>query len=83
MSTLGPDMLLYRAAAAHNLPVMCHAIAIGADKNWKNPNDSGRTCLFQAILSVRLIYNFLCILKIVLIVKCYICNILHLHIYNV
>ncbi|XP_025419961.1 arf-GAP with coiled-coil, ANK repeat and PH domain-containing protein 2 isoform X3 [Sipha flava] len=51
MCTLGPDMLLYRAAAAHNLPVMCHAIAIGADKNWRNPNDNGRTCLFQAILS--------------------------------
>jgi len=51
MSTLGPDMLLYRAAAAHNLPVMCHAIAVGADKNWKNTNDNGRTCLFQAILS--------------------------------
>lgn len=64
MSTLGPDMLLYRAAAAHNLPVMCHAIAIGADKNWKNPNDSGRTCLFQAILSVRLIQYFLCIYNI-------------------
>lgn len=54
ISTLGPNMLLYRAAAAHNLPVMCHAIAIGADKNWKNPNDNGRTCLFQAILSVTL-----------------------------
>lgn len=57
MSTLGPDMLLFRAAAAHNLPVMCHAIAVGADKNWKNPNNNGRTCLFQAVLSVsHLIY---------------------------
>lgn len=56
MSTLKPDMLLYRGAAAHNLPVMCHAIAVGADKNWKNPNDHGRTCLFQAILSVNLIF---------------------------
>lgn len=54
MSTLKPDMLLYRAAAAHNLPVMCHAIAVGADRNWKNPKDKERTCLFQAILSVRL-----------------------------
>ncbi|VVC29719.1 Arfaptin homology (AH) domain/BAR domain,PH domain-like,Pleckstrin homology domain,Arf GTPase [Cinara cedri] len=51
MSTLGPDMLLYRAALAHNLPVMCHAMAIGADKNWRNPNDNGRTCLFQAVRS--------------------------------
>jgi Arf-GAP/coiled-coil/ANK repeat/PH domain-containing protein len=57
MCTLGPDMLLYRAAAAHNLPVMCHAIAIGADKNWRNPNDNGRTCLFQAILSVSYIIH--------------------------
>lgn len=55
MSTLGPDMLLFRAAAAHNLPVMCHAIAVGADKNWKNPNNNGQTCLFQAILSVSII----------------------------
>lgn len=55
MCTLGPNMLLYRAAAAHNLPVMCHAIAIGADKNWRNPNDNGQTCLFQAILSVNYI----------------------------
>jgi len=57
ISTLRPDMLLYRAAAAHNLPVMCHAIATGADRNWKNPNDNGRTSLFQAILSVRFILN--------------------------
>ncbi|XP_050529370.1 arf-GAP with coiled-coil, ANK repeat and PH domain-containing protein 2 [Daktulosphaira vitifoliae] len=51
ISTLEPDMLLYKAATAHNLPVMCHAIAMGANKNWRNPNDKGRTCLFQAIYS--------------------------------
>lgn len=60
ISTLRPDMLLYRAAAAHNLPVMCHAIAIGADKNWKNPNDNGQTSLFQAVHSVRFIV-YVCI----------------------
>lgn len=59
MSTLGPDMLLYRAALAHNLPVMCHAMAIGADKNWRNPNDNGRTCIFQAVCSVRFI-KYIC-----------------------
>lgn len=59
ISTLRPDMLLYRAAAAHNLPVMCHAIATGADKNWKNPNDNGRTSLFQAILSVMFIIKYI------------------------
>lgn len=31
---------------------MCHALALGANTNWKNPKDNGRTCLFQAILSV-------------------------------
>lgn len=50
--TLTPNMLLYRSAGAHNLPIMCHALAVGADKNWKNPNDNGRTCLFQAVNSV-------------------------------
>jgi len=51
-------MLLYKASGAHNLSVMCHAMALGADKNWKNLKDNGRTCLFQAILSVRsILYN--------------------------
>lgn len=59
MSTLEPDMLLYKAATAHNLPVMCHAIAMGANKNWKNPNDKGRTCLFQAIHSVIYKHNLM------------------------
>jgi len=52
MCTLTPNMLLYRSAGAHNLPIMCHAMAVGADKNWKNPKDNGRTCLFQAVNSV-------------------------------
>lgn len=56
MCTLTADMLLYRSAGAHNLPIMCHALAIGADKNWKNPNDYGRTCLFQAVNSVSILY---------------------------
>ncbi|KOX69024.1 hypothetical protein WN51_07120, partial [Melipona quadrifasciata] len=32
IENLHPEMLLYKAAAAHNLPVMCAALAAGADK---------------------------------------------------
>lgn len=49
---LHPNLLLYKAAAAHNLPVMCEALALGADKQWINLEDRGRTPLHQAILSV-------------------------------
>lgn len=52
ISKLNPDLLLYKAAAAHNLPVMCEAFAIGADKHWKNPDDKGRSAIHQAVLSV-------------------------------
>ncbi|KAF4526589.1 hypothetical protein B566_EDAN006403 [Ephemera danica] len=51
ISTLHPDRLLYRAAEAHNLPVMCEALALGADKTWENPDDRGRRAIHQAILS--------------------------------
>ncbi|XP_075237326.1 centaurin beta 1A isoform X2 [Lycorma delicatula] len=51
ISKLGPDLLLYKASAAHNLPVMCQAIALGAEKLWSNPEDKQRTHLHQAILS--------------------------------
>lgn len=52
LSKLGADMLLYKASAAHNLPVMCQAMALGADKNWTNPEDKDRTHLHQAVVSV-------------------------------
>lgn len=45
-------MLLYMAAAAHNLPVMCEAFALGANKAWVNPKDLNRSPLHQAVLSV-------------------------------
>lgn len=48
-------MVLYKASRAHNLPVMCQAFALGADKNWTNETDLKRTCLHQAVLSVKLI----------------------------
>lgn len=52
MSKLHADLLLYKAAAAHNIPVMCEAIAQGADKYWKNLEDKEQNALHQAILSV-------------------------------
>ncbi|XP_048510171.1 arf-GAP with coiled-coil, ANK repeat and PH domain-containing protein 2 isoform X2 [Athalia rosae] len=51
IGNLHPEMLLYKAAAAHNLPVMCAALASGADKLWSNVNDKGRSALHQAIVS--------------------------------
>lgn len=51
LSTLNAEMLLYRAATVHNLPVMCHALALGVNKIWTNKNDKDRTYLHQAIIS--------------------------------
>jgi len=58
ISRLEPDVLLYMAAAAHNLPVMCEALALGADKQWANSKDRGRCALHQAVLSVSFIVEF-------------------------
>lgn len=52
ISSLNPNLLLYKSAGVHNLPVMCHAFALGASKSWTNANDANRTALHQAILSV-------------------------------
>ncbi|KAJ8959984.1 hypothetical protein NQ318_009419 [Aromia moschata] len=51
ISKLQPDLLLYKAAAAHNLPVMCEALALGADKCWINADDRGRSPIHAAVLS--------------------------------
>jgi Arf-GAP/coiled-coil/ANK repeat/PH domain-containing protein len=48
---LNPDFALFKASGAHNLPVMCQAMALNADKNWANPECEGRTPIHQAILS--------------------------------
>ncbi|XP_058443765.1 arf-GAP with coiled-coil, ANK repeat and PH domain-containing protein 2 [Malaya genurostris] len=48
---LNPNFLLFKAACGHNLPVMCQALALGADKNWCNPDELDRTALHAAILS--------------------------------
>lgn len=49
---LNPNSVLSKAALAHNLPVMSQAIALGADKNWENPENLNRTPLHQSILVV-------------------------------
>ncbi|XP_030370232.1 arf-GAP with coiled-coil, ANK repeat and PH domain-containing protein 2 isoform X2 [Scaptodrosophila lebanonensis] len=48
---LDANLMLYKAARVHNLPVMCMAFALGADKNWKNPQDRQRSSLHEAVLS--------------------------------
>ncbi|XP_023170995.2 arf-GAP with coiled-coil, ANK repeat and PH domain-containing protein 2 isoform X1 [Drosophila hydei] len=48
---LDANLLLYKAAVVHNLPVMCMAFALGADKHWKNVDDRQRSFLHQAVLS--------------------------------
>lgn len=49
---LDPNYVLYKATSAHNLPVMCQAISLGADKNYENPENLNRTPLHQSILAV-------------------------------
>merc|ERR1719206_835780 len=50
---LTPDMLLYRAARAHNLPVMLQALALGAETEWQcgQVGELRRTAMHQSVLS--------------------------------
>ncbi|KAH8312467.1 hypothetical protein KR044_010871 [Drosophila immigrans] len=48
---LDANLLLYKAAVVHNLPVMCMAFALGAEKHWKNTQDRQRSFLHQAVIS--------------------------------
>ncbi|XP_055608565.1 arf-GAP with coiled-coil, ANK repeat and PH domain-containing protein 1 [Uranotaenia lowii] len=48
---LNPNFLLYKAASGHNLPVMCQAMALGADKNWRNEEELDRSALHAAVMS--------------------------------
>lgn len=52
LSNLTPNLILYRASEAHNLAMISHSFALGANKNWHNPDDNGQTPLHQAIASV-------------------------------
>ncbi|XP_053378624.1 arf-GAP with coiled-coil, ANK repeat and PH domain-containing protein 2-like [Mercenaria mercenaria] len=49
MSTLDPNMLLFKAAQARNLAVMLEAIANGAETNWVNTQEDDKTPLMKAI----------------------------------
>ncbi|BES96235.1 centaurin beta [Nesidiocoris tenuis] len=51
ISKLSPTRLLHKASKAHNIPVMCHAFALGANKLWTDPEQGNRTHLHQAIIS--------------------------------
>uniref|UniRef100_A0A7N4NPZ3 Arf-GAP with coiled-coil, ANK repeat and PH domain-containing protein n=1 Tax=Sarcophilus harrisii TaxID=9305 RepID=A0A7N4NPZ3_SARHA len=50
-----PGLLAYRAARARNLPVLAEALAHGAEVNWVNEEDEGKTPLIQAVLGGSLI----------------------------
>jgi Arf-GAP with coiled-coil, ANK repeat and PH domain-containing protein len=56
---LNPNYVLFKAATAHNIPVMCQAISLGADKNWQNSENLNRTPLHQSIVVVCTIFYFL------------------------
>ncbi|XP_046563022.1 arf-GAP with coiled-coil, ANK repeat and PH domain-containing protein 2-like isoform X5 [Haliotis rubra] len=49
MSKLDPNLLLYKAAEARNLPVMAEALAHGADINWVNKDDEMKSPIFKAV----------------------------------
>jgi len=51
MLDLHPDLLLYRGAGAHNLPVMLMALALGADPEWKHNGEGMQTAIHQAVRS--------------------------------
>ena len=55
LGKLQPDLLLYRAAQARNLPVMLEALALGANTNWRNTDDHSSTPLIKAIASVSVV----------------------------
>ncbi|XP_076805780.1 arf-GAP with coiled-coil, ANK repeat and PH domain-containing protein 2-like isoform X2 [Clavelina lepadiformis] len=48
ISKLHPDLLLFKATEASNLPVMLLAKCNGANLNWQNDEDEGKTPLMQA-----------------------------------
>jgi len=51
LAALTPELLLYRAARAHNLPVMCQAVALRSDIDWINSRENRRSAIHQSIES--------------------------------
>lgn len=79
IENLHPDMLLYKAAAAHNLPVMCAALAAGADKLWSNVDDKSRNALHQAIISVHIFISCIHILHVLYYIILYVFGVYIVH----
>ena len=52
MSSLDPNMLLFKAAQARNLAVMLEALANGAETNWVNIQEEDKTPLMKAVETV-------------------------------
>lgn len=52
MSKLDPNMLLYKASGARNLPVMMEALCNKADANWVNLDEEGKTPIMKAVQTV-------------------------------
>ncbi|XP_023330565.1 arf-GAP with coiled-coil, ANK repeat and PH domain-containing protein 1 [Eurytemora carolleeae] len=51
VANLTPELLLFRAARAHNLPVMLEALALGANMDWKYRGELMQAPIHQAVLS--------------------------------
>jgi len=51
LGVLEPNRLLFRASRVHNVPLMCQAIALGADRDWISDGDNFSTPIHQSILS--------------------------------
>ncbi|ESO91406.1 hypothetical protein LOTGIDRAFT_153844 [Lottia gigantea] len=49
MSKLDPNILLYKAAEARNVPVMLDALSHGAAVNWSNKDDEEKTPIMKAV----------------------------------
>lgn len=52
MTKLDPNLLLYKASGARNLPVMIEALSNRADPNWVNMDEEGRTPIMKAVQTV-------------------------------
>ncbi|XP_036918133.1 arf-GAP with coiled-coil, ANK repeat and PH domain-containing protein 3 isoform X3 [Sturnira hondurensis] len=55
LRTLHPGLLAHRAARARDLPALAAALAHGAEVNWADTEDEGKTPLVQAVIGGSLI----------------------------
>lgn len=52
MRELHPGLLAHQAARTRDLPALAAALAHGAEVNWADAADEGKTPLVQAVLGV-------------------------------